>query len=152
MTNQNAVKNRIKQCLGIAKRNALPLCLALMALDGLDLRLQQQGQEKTDQMVLDLIQEMQDNLRESDWVAYWGNNEFIMVIFAPHQGAQIALERISQAFFDRKIYCNGGAIPYRGKIGFTEVHPNEHMNACLDRIEQALHRSRESDRKLIFLK
>lgn len=153
MTNRNAVKDRIHQCLGIAKRNSLPLCLALMAIDGLDLRLQQQEKEKTDQVLLELIEEIQDNLRESDWVAYWGNNEFIMIIFAPPKGAKIALERIFKAFKNREITCNENTvIPCQGKIGFTEVQPNEHMNACLDRIEQALHRSRESDRVLVFLR
>lgn len=153
MINRNAVKDRIRQCLGIAKRNTLSLCLALMAIDGLDLRLQQQGQEKTEQVLLELIEEIQDNLRESDWVAYWGNNEFVMVIFAPPKGAKIALERIFKAFKNRKITCeNNAVIPCQGKIGFTEVQPNEHMNACLDRIEKALHRSRESDRYFVFLK
>ncbi|MGC9526960.1 MAG: GGDEF domain-containing protein [Limnospira sp.] len=153
MVSRNAVKDRIRQCLGIAKRNSLPLCLALMAIDGLDLRLQQQGKEKTEQVLIELIEEIQYNLRESDWVAYWGNNQFVMVIFAPPKGAQIALERIFEAFKNRELTGHQNTIiPCQGKIGFTQVQPNEHMNACLDRIEQALHRSRKSERALVFLR
>lgn len=147
----NAVKDRIRQCLGIAKRNTLNLCLALMAMDGLDLCLQQQGYQKTDQVLIDIIQEIQDHLRECDWVAYWEKNQFLMVIFSDAEGAKIALERIVKAFQNREIYFDNAVITYNGKIGFTQVHHNEHMNACLERMETAVDNSQRENKSLFFL-
>ncbi|XDE60922.1 GGDEF domain-containing protein [Arthrospira platensis BEA 1257B] len=126
-----AVKNRIHQCLGIAKRHSLPVSLALMGMEGLDLYLQQQGYQKTDQVLMELTQEIQDHLRECDWVAYWGNNQFVMVIFSDPPGVKIALKRIWQAFKSREIHLDDAVITCYPRIGFTKVHHNEHMNACL---------------------
>ncbi|CDM97040.1 putative diguanylate cyclase [Limnospira indica PCC 8005] len=146
-----AVKNRIKQCLGIAKRNTLPVSLALMGIEGLDLCLQQQGYQKTDQVLMELIQEIQDHLRECDWVAYWGNNQFVMVIFSDPQGAKIALKRIWQAFKSRKMNLDDAVITCSARIGFTQVHHNEHMNACLERMESALYKAKTTNKALAFL-
>ncbi|MDC0839949.1 diguanylate cyclase [Limnospira fusiformis KN01] len=146
-----AVKNRINQCLGIAKRHSLPVSLALMGMEGLDLCLQQQGYQKTDQVLMELIQEIQDHLRECDWVAYWGNNQFVMVIFSDPPGAKIALKRIWQAFKSREIHLDDAVITCSARIGFTQVHHNEHMNACLERMESALHKAKTTNKALAFL-
>ncbi|WP_431620846.1 GGDEF domain-containing protein [Limnospira platensis CENA597] len=151
VSDDRAVQNRIKQCLGIAKRNSLPVSLALMGMEGLDLCLQQQGYHKTDQVLMELIQEIQDHLRECDWVAYWGNNQFVMVIFSDPQGAKIALKRIWQAFKSRDIHLDDAVITCSARIGFTQVHPNEHMNACLERMEDALKKAKTENKALAFL-
>lgn len=147
----SVVRNRIKQCLGIAKRNSLPVCLALMGMEGLDLCLQQQGYYKTNRVLMQLIQEIQDHLRECDWVAYWGNNQFVIVVFSDPQGAKIALKRIWQAFEIRDIHLDDVVITCSARIGFTQVHPNEHMNACLERMEDALFKAKKQNKALAFL-
>lgn len=152
-------EDRLRQCLSIATRYNLPLCIAMIKID----KLQFNGLKELispEPQILDLSQQLTDILRGSDWAAHWRNNEFLLAIFSEVEGTKIALERI----LERLNYCENlasdshHAIPEGGgyaitpfTIGFTKVQRNEHYLACVDRANQALQKAQAINQSCVYL-
>lgn len=152
-------EDRLRQCLSIATRYNLPLCIAIIKID----RLKFNGLREfisPEPQILDLSQQLTDILRGSDWAAHWKNNEFLLAIFSEVEGTKIALERILERLNHSENLVSDShyvmqqsgdyAIPSLA-IGFTQVQRNEHYLACVDRANQALQKAQVINQSCVYL-
>lgn len=143
-------ENHLRQCLGIASRHHLPLCIACVSIEGID------SQENPDFLttstpeITAVIQRLQQLLRESDWVFHWGEHEFLLAIFSELPGTKLALSRISSHLFSSEEFPENSS-RYSISIGYTMAQPNEHYRACLERTNQALEKAKTSTEHCVYL-
>lgn len=143
-------ENHLRQCLGIASRHHLPLCIAFVNIEGID------SQENPDFLttstpeITAVIQRLQQLLRESDWVFHWGEHEFLLAIFSELPGTKLALSRISSHLFSSEEFPENSS-RYSISIGYTMAQPNEHYRACLERTNQALEKAKTSTEHCVYL-
>jgi len=143
-------ENHLRQCLGIASRHHLPLCIAFVNIEGID------SQENPDCLttsppeITAVIQRLQQLLRESDWVFHWGEHEFLLAIFSELPGTKLALSRILTHLFSSEESPDNPS-QYSISIGYTMAQPNEHYRACLERINQALEKAKTSAEHCVYL-
>jgi len=143
-------ENHLRQCLGIASRHHLPLCIACVSIEGID------SQENPDFLttsppeITAVIQRLQQLLRESDWVFHWGEHEFLLAIFSELPGTKLALSRISSHLFSSEEFPENSS-RYSISIGYTMAQPNEHYRACLERTNQALEKAKTSAEHCVYL-
>lgn len=143
-------ENHLRQCLGIASRHHLPLCIAFVNIEGID------SQENPDCLttsppeITAVIQRLQQLLRESDWVFHWGEHEFLLAIFSELPGTKLALSRISSHLFSSEEFPENSS-RYSISIGYTMAQPNEHYRACLERTNQALEKAKTSAEHCVYL-
>lgn len=93
------------------------------------------------------------NLRNEDFVARWGGEEFVLVL--PNTDlmtAQSVCERLRKELEDRNFNLRDSGKPI-GKvtisIGLTMLRPNDTMEQALDRADRALYAAKSSGRNTI---
>ncbi|MFM6396723.1 MAG: hypothetical protein ACKPFF_08560, partial [Planktothrix sp.] len=92
-------ENHLRQCLGIASRHHLPLCIACVSIEGIDSLENSDFLTNSPPKITAIIQRLQQLLRESDWVVQWGDQEFLLAIFSELPGTKLALSRILTHLF-----------------------------------------------------
>lgn len=142
----------LRQCLSIANRYHLPLCVALISVEDTPSTENPDFSVAPSSQIINLIQELQQILRESDWVAHWQNGEFLLVIFSELPGTKIALNRILDRLVNQEESlennCSAQCSVY---IGYTKAQPNEHYRACIERINQALKQAKMTGERCVYL-
>ncbi len=151
---KETAEDRLRQCLSIATRYRLPLCIALLRIEGLELDKIEELSSYEPQ-ILKLVQQLTEILRDSDWAAHWTDNQFILTIFSEVGGTKIALDRILKRLNhpETSISTMSNSPPAFAPItvGFTKVQINEHYLACVDRANQALQKAQASNQSCIYL-
>lgn len=143
-------ENHLRQCLGIASRHNLPLCIAFVSIGGIN------SLENPDCLTTEppeitlIIQKLQQLLRESDWVVHWQEDEFLLAIFSELPGTKLALSRILNHLFSSEEFHDNSA-QYSISIGYTKAQPNEHYRACIERTNQALEKAKTSTEHFVYL-
>lgn len=144
-------EDRLRQCLSIATRYQLPLCIALIKIEGLKFNGVKELSSAEPQ-ILELAQQLTEILRGSDWAVHWGDNEFLLTIFSEVEGTKIALERISESLnHPEHLTSNFPQTLAPLAIGFTQVQRNEHYLACVDRANQALQKAQAINQSCVYL-
>ena len=143
-------ENHLRQCLGIASRHHLPLCIACVSIEGIDSLENSDFLTNSPPKITAIIQRLQQLLRESDWVVQWGDQEFLLAIFSELPGTKLALSRILTHLFSSEESPDNPS-QYSISIGYTMAQPNEHYRACLERINQALEKAKTSAEHCVYL-
>jgi len=148
---QESAETHLRQCLGIASRHHLPLCIALVSIENMDSIKNPDFSITPPSEIITLIQQLQQLLRESDWVAHWGNNEFLLAIFSELPGTKLAIKRIFNNLFTQEESPPNSPPQSYIYIGCTTVQPNEHYRACLERTNQALQQAKTTGERCVYL-
>lgn len=151
LLNRRAAEDRLRQSISLAARNHLPLCVALMDVDWFKQINDKHGHTAGDQVLVRLSQHLRQILRESDWVARWGGEEFLLVMFAEAEGARIGLERIRQELAQLRVPIEKREISFTVSIGYTVVQFEEPFQACLNRADAAMYQAKEAGRNRVQL-
>lgn len=98
LPNRNLLDDRLNQALAESRRKHTELAVCLLDLDGFKQVNDTQGHKAGDQLLLDVAHTLRGVLRESDTVARWGGDEFIILLSDLHNQQQLeqALKRILQ--------------------------------------------------------
>ncbi|SKB12908.1 hypothetical protein PL11201_450067 [Planktothrix sp. PCC 11201] len=141
----------LRQCLSIANRHHLPLCVALISVEDSTLTENSDFLATPSSQIIHLMQELKQILRESDWVAHWKKDEFLLAIFSELPGTKIALNRILDRLVNQEESLeNNCSTQCSIYIGYTKAQPNEHYRACIDRINQALQQAKITGERCVF--
>lgn len=148
---KETAEDRLRQCLSIATRYQLPLCIALIRIEGLEFDNIEELSSYEPQ-ILELVQQLTEILRDSDWAAHWTDNQFILTIFSEVGGAKIALDRILQDLNHPENAASNSPQAFPPvTVGFTKVQLNEHYLACVDRANQALQKAQTSNQSCVYI-
>jgi diguanylate cyclase (GGDEF)-like protein len=116
--NRKVGEERLTEDLARASRGEETLTLAVLDLDQLKEVNDRLGHQAGDACLSHLINALESNIREGDWIARWGGDEFVVGFWNPKEpsAAEATLQRVAE-YLER----NPASLP-RGKqvrVGFS---------------------------------
>ena len=148
LTNRRAMQLRLESELDRARRYNRPFALLLADLDHFKQVNDTYGHSVGDQVLREVAGRLALHLRESDSLARWGGEEFL--ILAPetdlHQ-AQLLAQRLLEAIREAPI----SGVPVTLSLGAACYRQGDSIAALLSRADEALYRAKASGRNQVVL-
>lgn len=152
LPNRRAAELRLAQELARARRSGEPFAIAIADLDRFKLVNDHYGHETGDAVLRACAAIMQAQLREGDWVARWGGEEFL--IFLHHADAATAtsvMERLRQHFHDQPITTSFGTLSLTVSIGIGVFRQGEELSAVLAEADGCLYEAKRAGRDRVMV-
>lgn len=130
----------------LSERNEEPLTLALLDVDFLKEVNDRFGHPAGDRLLEDLARVVTEELRDSDVLARWGGDEFVVLLpRTGSDGAREALDKARRAF--RKIAARDPelaiqSLPLSFSAGITEVRDRESVDDVVARADHLLYQAK----------
>lgn len=151
--NRRAGEERLAEDLARSAREGGSLTLAILDADGLKEVNDSFGHAAGDACLRHLADALRRNVREGDWIARWGGDEFVVGLWDAHDGAdtpRAVLERVA-----RDLRGGPTALPERAGLrptfsaGLSRSVPGEPPGRLLDRADELLYRAKVEGRARI---
>ncbi|CAN1210752.1 hypothetical protein TUMEXPCC7403_11180 [Tumidithrix helvetica PCC 7403] len=152
LLNRRAAVERLQQSLELSFRNELPLCVAVADVDYFKNINDNYGHAIGDRVLIALSDSLQQIVRGSDWVARWGGEEFLIVLYTDLEGAKVALERIREGIAQLKVSTDVPKQPelsFTTSIGFTLAIPMDTIYTSVERADKALYTAKREGRNQV---
>jgi diguanylate cyclase (GGDEF)-like protein len=136
------------QQLALAHRHCFPTSLLLIDFDNFKQINDRFGHATGDRVLIDATRIMADVLRESDTLARFGGEEFIVLL--PHtarEGALLVAERIMTAIRDHEFHHEGNEVGVTVSIGGVTCETSESsLDTMTSRADRLLYASKQAGR------
>lgn len=130
-----------------ARRNKLPLCVALFDLDHFKTVNDTHGHAMGDAVLCHVAALIKSKLRTSDVFARHGGEEFAAILPETHaEGAEIVVARLLDMIKRSPATLNGQSCEVTASAGVTQWFPGESPAALLERADQALYGAKNGGR------
>ena len=132
-------------------RNGEGFCLALIDLDHFKLVNDRHGHHMGDLVLKSFADVIKRELRQTDVLARWGGEEFLLMLTAPDpgmEGAQASLARFQAALQQHDV---GKGIRVTFSAGLTEHLPGELLHETLERADRGLYTAKAAGRNQVRL-
>lgn len=134
-------------------RHGLELCVALVDIDHFKQVNDSFGHAAGDRVLAAVAAAVRESLRESDVLARWGGEEFVIAL--PHTdlaGGARAAERIRLAIQAVVVRDDlGRPIPVTASLGVAARRANESLEQALSRADAAMYRSKREGRNRVTM-
>ncbi len=128
-------------------RDARPFCLAVVDMDHFKRVNDQHGHGVGDELLRAFARSMQNSLRDTDVVARWGGEEFLVLLTDVHAAdAVLSMERARLAFSNVALLSVQPELRATFSCGLTEYRVGEGIEHTIDRADQALYRAKAAGR------
>lgn len=137
IANRRRAEEALAEHLAWAERFDRPLGVALVDLDGFQRVNDSEGPAAGDAALLDVIEALQDDLRQTDLLARWGGDE--LLIIAPEtdlDALRASAERWRACVADLTIPTGEGSLT--ASIGLTTRHPEDSVEEMTRRADDAM--------------
>lgn len=150
MPNRRALLEDVEKYIFLAQRSSIQLAVAILDIDHFKKVNDTFGHDAGDCVIKTVAQVIREESRESDLVARWGGEEFIVIMPATDLANGIGFikrlnQQIAAAKFefnqDLKITISAGVTLY--------LPPNETFNKCLERADAALYQAKSDGRNRV---
>jgi diguanylate cyclase (GGDEF)-like protein len=151
LPNRRAAMERLAQEFARAQRHDASFALALMDLDHFKRINDRYGHATGDEVLNVLAQRLQAELREGDWVARWGGEEFLFYLHdSSALEAVCAMERLAGHVKSNPIPTAVGAIPLTMSAGIGVQGKGQYdLQNALAMADAALYQAKNSGRDRI---
>lgn len=127
-----------------------PVAFILIDLDHFKYLNDHYGHAFGDKVLSQTASLMNDLMRPDDSLARWGGEEFlIMVRNADLHAATRVAERLCSAIGDQVFDTGEGEIRITATLGVAEGQPDESMDSCVSRADEALYRGKQKGRSRV---
>jgi len=150
--NRRHMGSLIAAAQGRRQRSAEPIALALLDIDLFKSINDQHGHATGDEVLRHFAAQVRTVLRDTDEVARWGGEEFLVMFpRADATQAMAALGRLQHHLAEAEAGAGAGdAMPAGLRVSFsagvTELGPNEPAEVAIERADQAMYRAKTSGR------
>ena len=145
--NRRAMTRRLEQ---IAGRSAEEFCVILMDIDHFKQVNDHHGHDAGDQVLLRIVEEMRLGLRETDELARWGGEEFLLLLPQTAIAAATSLaERLCSRLAAATIDLAAQRLTVTGSFGVAQYRHGEDLDACLKRADEALYSAKALGRNRV---
>ncbi len=137
--NRRAGLVRLNDDLARARRSSIPLSIVIFDLDELKEINDRWGHATGDEALRRLAHTLHDAVREGDWVARWGGDEFLLGLWgADHAAAAATTGRVLQRLSDCQLEVEGVPVGLGSSVGVAELAPDDDADALFERADEAL--------------
>ena len=146
LANRRLLYDMLAKRIDEATRYGRPFCVIIIDLDHFKQINDVHGHDVGDEVLREVSELLTDGLRQSDTVARWGGEEFL--IMAPEgrfdEAMRIA-ERCRRQLADRRI----AGLQITASFGVAEYVPGETLSQVVQRADEALYRAKEEGRNRV---
>jgi diguanylate cyclase (GGDEF)-like protein len=145
--NRRAAEERLAEDIARAQRGGEKLTLALLDLDELKRINDEYGHHAGDACLIHFAQVLGRNVREGDWIARWGGDEFLVSVWhAQEEGpsAERVLERVAEVLREHPVVLPNGEealLTFSGGVGWWQ-QPEDDSERLLSKADEALYRAK----------
>ncbi|HZG62785.1 MAG TPA: GGDEF domain-containing protein [Rubrobacteraceae bacterium] len=151
--NRRAGEERLAEDLARAERSGSILTLALIDIDQFKPLNDRYGHQAGDACLKHVASVLQHNVREGDWLARWGGDEFLMALWATGGGHQVqrTLERIAEEVAENPVVLPGGQKLWVTLSGGASqsTGDSETVESVVARADQVLYQAKEKGKNRI---
>jgi len=152
LPNRRALDTALSRELARARRSSSTLCLALIDIDHFKRVNDQFGHVVGDQALTHLAQVFKPAIRETDVLARFGGEEFVLVLpDTPMVGAEFMLNRLLRAIERAPLQANGDRIELRFSAGLAQWQPEESAQALIERADRAMYEAKAAGRARVMV-
>lgn len=149
--NRRHMMQLMEQQMKRQQRSGEGFCLALIDLDHFKQVNDHFGHQTGDMVLRTFADTVSKELRQTDVLARWGGEEFLVMLTAPDpglHGAQASLARF-QAALRQVVVGNGIRVTF--SAGLTEHPPGEPLHETLERADRGLYAAKANGRNRVEL-
>ena len=146
--NRKYFNEKLKKEFYRAKRYKIPLSIAMLDIDYFKKINDTYGHDAGDTVLKKLADFCHKNIRESDFFARWGGEEFMFIF--PHTDLENAIKICKK--IKNKIESNPKIqvpVEFTISCGVTQLKENDTIDSFLKRVDDALYRAKENGRDRI---
>ena len=153
LPNRRAAEERLQKERARAPRDGYGFALALVDLDHFKMVNDRYGHAVGDEVLKTVTRRFEAGLREGDWVARWGGEEFLFVLHScTAEEAAGIMERLASQARAAPAQTSVGAIPLSFSAGVAAFDANDSdILPMLERIDHALYRAKAEGRDRISM-
>lgn len=148
--NRRAMTRRLEQLAGRPGLAGGDFCVILMDIDHFKQVNDSHGHDAGDQVLLRIVEEMRLGLRETDELARWGGEEFLLLLPQTTVSAAASLaERLCSQLAEATIDLAAQRLTVTGSFGVAQYRSGEDLDACLKRADEALYAAKAQGRNRV---
>jgi diguanylate cyclase (GGDEF)-like protein len=151
--NRRVCQQRLRDDIARSKRHGLDLSFAFFDLDQLKEVNDRFGHPAGDRCLLHLVDTIRRNVREGDWIARWGGDEFVLMLWNANEAqAREICDRVLAAVRNNPVEDEGRFIGITASVGIAQAAPGQDADSLLHNADVALLRSKRDgkDRSSVF--
>ncbi|MEJ2392573.1 MAG: GGDEF domain-containing protein [Gammaproteobacteria bacterium] len=148
--NRRHLDNRLAMELSRQTRYGQPLAIIMTDIDLFKRVNDSYGHAMGDKVLRDFAACLQENIRESDFLARFGGEEFVLLLpNSTEKEAQTMAERMRSAV--KALHFEIPSLHITSSFGVTLTRQGEDMSAVLDRVDKAMYMSKTRGRDCVTL-
>ncbi|MCR4300127.1 MAG: GGDEF domain-containing protein [Sulfuricaulis sp.] len=143
IANRLGFEQRLRQEYARWKRYASPLVAQMWCVDGYESIRLQHGRQAGDMVLLRVARLISGNLRETDFVARYENENFAVIL--PEtllEGTHVVAERLRKKISASRFHHQGQVVSVTLSCGYAALEEGDTVPALFQRLHQALARAR----------
>lgn len=145
--NRNAYNARIKDEIARYKRYLSPLTLAIWDIDHFKKINDTFGHKAGDRVLALTAKQLHDHTRDTDFIARFGGEEFVMLLPNTSKDAALFLvEQLRELIQTTGFNSNGQAVPVTISCGLTELLDDDTEDSFFERADKALYEAKHNGR------
>jgi diguanylate cyclase len=152
LANRRAFEIELVRAFGEFRRSQSAFCLALLDIDNFKRINDQHGHMVGDQMLKHFARRVSSALRDSDFIARFGGEEFVLIL--PHtrlDDAVRVVERIRTTIDSSQNIVGDLTLTLTASFGIKEVGPTEIATELIQRSDVALYAAKKAGRNRCFI-
>jgi diguanylate cyclase (GGDEF)-like protein len=150
LSNRRDVLEKLKREHARSIRYKTPLSICICDIDFFKSVNDTHGHSAGDAILSQLALTFRDCLRETDISGRWGGEEFIFVFPETNlSGAKETIEKLRKHIKTKPSRYEGQEIEITITFGISQCLPEETVEACIDRADQALYKGKKSGRNCV---
>jgi len=150
--NRLSSEKRLSEDIARVTRNKEILTVAMFDIDDFKLFNDYYGHNIGDKCLIEVATTVKNNLRESDWIARWGGDEFLVVFSnLDSETSSHVLLRIMEILKNTKIKTDEKTINMSISVGISELSEKDDYLTILERVDMALLDAKNKGKSIIVV-
>jgi diguanylate cyclase len=152
LLNRRALMERLKDLADPSAEGADGFVVAMLDVDHFKRINDRYGHEAGDRALIVLAEIMRTNVRDTDDVARWGGEEFLVLLPAVKlsEGEGI-IDRMLDAVRRKTLEMDGDELTLTVSVGMARYQQGEHISTLLSRADRALYLAKQAGRDRVAL-
>ena len=147
LPNRVAYEEKARNVIANAENEQSSLCMAVIDIDHFKSINDKYGHSVGDKTLQVIGKQLRGNLRQSDFVARWGGEEFVILL--PTSKLEIAFKRLEQMrlkISELPFMFKGNRVSVTVSIGLVELSKGETLEQAFERADKLLYKAKENGR------